>query len=244
MKKPLIVIFASRNDNTTMLRLSYSGAVSTYGGIPLIIPINTDIDDFPEICKIADGFLFAGGVDLDPSLYGEEKINDTVEVDEMRDRLETAGIKSALATGKPIFGICRGIQSVNVGMGGTLIQDIPTQRPSEVIHRQKENGETPTHRVDTVKGTFLNSIAGDSFMTNSFHHQAIKEPAPGLTVSAWSEDGLIEGLENVDGRFILLVQWHPEYTYSSDPVSRALFSSFINAARDGMDKQRPAKQEK
>lgn len=231
MKRPVILIFPTRKDDLTAMSVRYTDAVRCHGGIPLLIPMNTDAETLEAMCAKADGFLFSGGVDLDPSLYGEEKLNDTVEVDPVRDALEMTGLGIVLKTNKPIMGICRGIQSVNVGMGGTLYQDIPSQRPSDVCHRQSAPATEPTHEVRTLEGTFLRSVSGERFMTNSFHHQGVKDPAPGLRVAALAADGMIEALESVDDRFILLVQWHPEFTHSSDPVSDALFTAFINAAK-------------
>lgn len=231
MKRPVILIFPTRKDDLTAMSVRYTDAVRCHGGVPLLIPMYTDADTLEYMCGVADGFLFSGGVDVDPSYYGEEKLNGTVEVDPVRDALEMTGLGIVLKTNKPIMGICRGIQSVNVGMGGTLYQDIPSQRPSDICHRQSAPATEPTHKVTTVPGTKLGALTGGSFMTNSFHHQGIKTPAPGLRVAALAADGMIEALESVDDRFILLVQWHPEFTHSSDPVSDALFTSFIEAAK-------------
>lgn len=231
MKRPVILIFPSRKDDCTMMSVRYTDAIRCHGGVPLLIPMNTDEETLSEMIRSADGFLFSGGVDLDPALYGEEKLNDTVEVDPVRDALEMTGMRLILKTDKPILGICRGIQSVNVGMGGTLYQDIPSQRPSDICHRQTAPATEPTHKVTVEDGTLLRSLLKETVMTNSFHHQGVKDPAPGLRVAARAGDGMIEALESTTDRFILLVQWHPEFTHSTDPASDALFSAFIKAAR-------------
>ena len=232
MKNPLILIFASRKDDTTFCSIRYTDAVLASGGIPLIVPMKTDEASLKQLCGCADGFLFAGGVDLDPSLYGEEKLNDTVEIDSIRDSLEMTAVKLVSDTGKPVLGICRGIQSVNVGMGGSLWQDIPAQIPDALCHQQKAPGTETTHEVTVRPGTRLYGITGaKTIMTNTFHHQAVKKPADGLTVSAQSEDGVIEALELPGDRFFMLVQWHPEFTATTDKVSEALFRSFINEAK-------------
>ena len=174
MKSPLILVFASRKDDLTFCSIRYTDAIMSYGGIPLIVPMKTDKKFLKQLCDTADGFLFAGGVDLDPSLYGEEKYNDTVEVDAVRDELELTAMEYVFQTDKPVLGICRGIQSVNVGLGGSLWQDIPAQIDGAVCHKQTNPGTEPTHRVTVKPGTKLHGIIGqDTVLTNSFHHQAV-----------------------------------------------------------------------
>ena len=132
MKRPVILIFPTRRDDLSAVSVRYTDAVRCHGGLPLVVPMNTDAAALEEMCAISDGFMFTGGVDIAPSYYNEEKLNDTVETDEVRDTLEMTAIGYVLASGKPVLGICRGIQSVNVGMGGTLYQDIPAQLPDPV----------------------------------------------------------------------------------------------------------------
>ncbi len=228
MKKPVILIFASRKDDLTFCSIRYSDAIMSSGGIPLIVPMKTDKDSLIQLFDFADGFLFAGGVDVDPSIYGEEKLNDTVEVDEIRDSLEMTACKYVFDSGKPVLGICRGIQSVNVGLGGSLWQDIPAQIEGALRHQQTNPGTEPTHEVTVKPGTRLYEIIGkEKIMTNTFHHQAVKTPGKGLIVSANASDGVIEALEASDGRFIMLVQWHPEFTATTDKASKAIFGAFI-----------------
>lgn len=232
MKSPVILIFCSRKDDLTFCSIRYTDAIMSAGGIPLLVPMKTDETSLKQLCDLADGFLFAGGVDLDPSLYGEEKLNDTVEIDAMRDALEMSAVKFAFDTGKPILGICRGIQSVNVGLGGSLWQDIPAQIEGALCHRQNAPGTETTHTVNIKPGTRLYKITGaQTVKTNSFHHQAVKAPGKGLIVSAQSDDGVIEALESDDGRFLMLVQWHPEFTAVTDKVSAGLFKSFMEEAK-------------
>ncbi|MBO4423190.1 MAG: gamma-glutamyl-gamma-aminobutyrate hydrolase family protein [Clostridia bacterium] len=228
MKKPVILVFASRNNGNTFCKMQYTDGILQAGGIPLIVPMDTDAESLSQLCDAADGFLFAGGVDLDPALYGEEIYNDTVEVDPVRDKLETTAFGYVLPSDKPVLGICRGIQSVNVGLGGTLWQDVPSQCPDALTHRQNEPTDVPTHRVKITDGTRLRDIVGaDSLMTNSFHHQAVKAPGKGLKIAARTEDGIIEALESESGRFILLLQWHPECTVYDSDVSKAIFRAFV-----------------
>lgn len=228
MKKPVILIFCSRKDDTTFCGIRYSDAILCSGGIPLLVPMKTDEEALKQLCGYADGFLFAGGVDIDPAVYGEEKLNDTVEIDEIRDTLELTALPHVIASGKPVLGICRGIQSVCVGMGGTLWQDIPAQYKDAICHRQSKPGTEPTHEVTIKEGTRLFDIIGtEKIMTNSFHHQAVKTPGKDLIISASASDGMIEALEYNGGRFLVLVQWHPEFTAATDNASKALFRAFI-----------------
>lgn len=231
MKKPIILVFASRDQGKTMCKIEYTDALLRAGAAPLIVPMNTDEDALVQLCETADGFFFAGGVDLDPALYGEEKLNDTVEIDDVRDKLEMTALGTALKTDKPILGVCRGIQSVNVGMGGTLYQDIPSQYEGALTHRQSIPADQPSHKVKVAEGSRLYDITGGEIMTNSFHHQAVKTPAKGLEVTARAEDGMIEALESDSERFILLVQWHPECTAYKNEVSQGIFNAFVNSIK-------------
>lgn len=227
LSRPVIGIAPSIGDGKIKMSTAYAESVFRAGGIPFFLPYTTDGAVIAEYAKL-DGFLFAGGVDVDPVLYGEEKLNDTVEIDPARDAFEMALFSAVYPTGKPIFGICRGIQSINVALGGTLYQDIPA-------HRQSEPGRVATHEVRIERGTRMHGIVrGDSVMANSFHHQAIKTPAPTLCVAGRACDaaGTIEAMETCEaGRFLLAVQWHPEILAAEFPAHAALFFEFVNAAR-------------
>lgn len=229
--KPVILIFCSNESGTLKLRGNYADAVIAHGGIPLAVPLNVTREDLGQLAASADGCLFSGGVDLDPALYGEEVLNGTVEIDAARDRLEMDAAAEILAAGKPVLGICRGIQSVNVSLGGSLYQDIPAQRPSDVVHSQSQPGDVPTHTVSIVPGTLLSKITKQTaFAVNSFHHQAVKAPGRGLIVSARADDGLIEALEAPAHPFLLLVQWHPEYMYGTGAAD-AIFGAFVSRCK-------------
>ncbi len=181
-----------------------------------------------------DALLLGGGVDVDPARYGQALLeNGTVEVDAERDRIDFALFEEARRAGAPVLGICRGLQVVNVALGGTLVQDIPAGRPSEVVHaRTKEEKTRLDHTVAVAPGTRLAALAGSaSVRVNSRHHQAIETVAPGLAVSGTAPDGLPEAVESADGAWVLAVQWHPE-NLAGDPVSRSLFFDFVRAARE------------
>lgn len=180
-----------------------------------------------------DGLLLGGGSDVAPERYGKERLpNADLELDEERDDTEFPLLKNALRDGAPVLGICRGLQVVNVELGGTLVQDLPSQRPSEVLH--DDSGDDRTNRVHSVRvsgDTRLGRIAGAREIdVNSRHHQAIEHTADGLVVSATAPDGVIEAVESREGRWLVAVQWHPE-NLRDDAVSRRLFREFVEAVR-------------
>ena len=180
-----------------------------------------------------DGLVLSGGTDVAPERYGPERLpNAELEVDEERDGTEFPLLENAWREGAPILGICRGMQVVNVGLGGTLIQDLPSQRPSDVVH--EDSGKDRTNRIHSVRvleRTRLSEIAGVAEIdVNSRHHQAVERPADGLIVSAKGPDDVIEAIEASDGRWLVAVQWHPE-NLADDAVSRNLFREFVSEVR-------------
>ena len=180
-----------------------------------------------------DGLLLGGGSDVAPERYGQERLpNAALQLDEERDNTEFPLLDNALRDGAPILGICRGLQVVNVRLGGTLIQDLPSQRPSDVVH--DDSGKNRTNRIHSVKvlgGTRLSEIAGVvEIDVNSRHHQAVERPADGLIVSAKGPDDVIEAIEASDGRWLVAVQWHPE-NLTDDAVSQNLFREFVAEVR-------------
>ncbi|KFI49675.1 gamma-glutamyl-gamma-aminobutyrate hydrolase family protein [Bifidobacterium biavatii] len=150
-----------------------------------------------------------------------------------RDRMESLLLPAAMRLNKPILGICRGIQFINKYLGGTLWQDLPTEHPSEVEHHMKPPYDSFGHHVELVPGTPLAELfAGQrEIAVNSYHHQAVRELAPGLRVMATAPDGIVEALWRPDSRFLWAVQWHPEFLYRVDPRSQAIFNTFVAAAR-------------
>jgi putative glutamine amidotransferase len=180
-----------------------------------------------------DGMVLGGGEDVDPARYGREPRPDAnVEIDADRDSTEFAAFEKARREGVPVLGICRGMQLVNVALGGTLHQDIPSERPSDVTHEVPgQDPERRDHKVELKPGTRLSEIARASEIeVNSRHHQAVERLAPGIDVSALAPDGLIEAFESASP-WLLAVQWHPE-NLLQDPVSRRLFADFARAARE------------
>ena len=180
---------------------------------------------------IFDGVVFAGGLDVDPSRYGEEEAHPTVELDVERDATEFAVFDQARRGAVPTLGICRGMQLINVALGGTLHQDIPTEHPSDITHNVKGKSATRRdHPVEVRPGTRLSEIAeAKKIDVNSRHHQAVEKLAPGVEVSAVAPDGLVEAFESKEP-WLLAVQWHPENLRTDGP-SRRIFEEFARAVR-------------
>lgn len=211
----------------------YAWAIERAGGVPVLLPATNVLENAERYLSVLDGLLLSGGVDVDPALYGEEPHPELGRVDPDRDAIEIPLTRLALAQDMPIFAICRGIQVLNVAMGGSLYQDLPSQKPSRLQHQQRHDGvarDIATHNVRIESGTRLAEIVGDACMaTNSFHHQALKDVAKGLTVTAYAEDGIIEAVESAAYRYLLGVQFHPEETAFTDEKSMRLFQAFTDA---------------
>ena len=179
-----------------------------------------------------DGVVIGGGDDVDPVRYGREILEGAnVEVDHGRDSVDFPVFEEAWRSDVPVLGICRGLQVVNVARGGTLVQDLPLERPSDVAHRLPKRENERDHPVRVEPGTLLGRIAGArEIAVNSRHHQAVDRPAGGLVVSATAPDGVIEAIEARDGRWLVAVQWHPE-NLMDDTVSQNLFREFVAEVR-------------
>jgi len=232
---PIIAITAKteelRGRPQTTIPEAYAKAIEEAGGIPLIIPVMHKRENIASIARIAQGFIFSGGDDISPHYYGEEPLlNLELSPDERTD-FEIALFREAIGLQKPILGICLGTQLINVALGGSLYQDIPSQIPNSLNHRG-------VHTVAIKEGTLLHRIFGDNNLNplsheipvTSAHHQAVKTPGKGLTVSALSDDGIIEAIEMSDYPFLAGVQWHPEREPDNDQTRR-LFNAFVAAAK-------------
>jgi putative glutamine amidotransferase len=216
----------------TFVGHDYIQAIAQAGGVPLVLPIIEDKKRLLCQVEIIDGLLLSGGYDVNPLQYGQEPEGHLEQVNQERDSYEMDLLRASYQLHKPILGICRGQQLLNVAFGGTLYQDIPSAFPSAVQHRQKSKPDAATHTIDLVEGTLLQQLMGSkSVATNSHHHQAVKNVAPGFVVNALAKDGIIEGIEKKDSLFVLGVQWHPEFMTIKDPKMLRLFQAFVEAAR-------------
>jgi putative glutamine amidotransferase len=229
--KPVIGVTASWEEEQMVLKHEYADWILKAGGIPLIVPCVDDPADIRRIGGAIDGLLLTGGADVDPAYYGEEPLPALGRVTPPRDRMELALTRHMLSLDKPVFAICRGLQVLNVAMGGSLHQDV-TALGQVLQHSQKAPRSHLSHAVSAAEGSLLARIAGAAqWKVNSFHHQAVKTPAPGFRISAVTSDGVVEAIESEQHTFALGVQWHPEDTAAVDPISRKLFIAFVEACR-------------
>ena len=238
MTSPIIGItvsqIKSKNRRQNFNPSAYAQAVVQAGGTPLLIPNEFPISEIPVLFKKIDGLLLSGGGDIDPILYHGTPHPKISGISADRDRLEFALLDQAINNNKPVFGICRGLQVINVFLGGTLYSDLPDQRPSEIQHSTPDdlNRDFLAHEVQVnLQSRLGNILQRERILVNSFHHQAIFKPASDLVVTAHATDGLIEAIELPGDNYRLMaVQWHPE-DLTSHVKQLQLFKSFILATQ-------------
>jgi putative glutamine amidotransferase len=216
--------------------LDYVEGVAEAGGVPVVLPPVVGVRAAEALLDGMDGLLLSGGSDLHPGYYGEEPIPELGVTVPERDAFEMALLEHALRRKIPILGICRGMQVLNVALGGTLYQDLPSQMDHMVLlgHRQETPKWQPTHEVEVDGGSKVAEILGtDELKVNSYHHQAIKELASGLVTVAYASDGVIEAVESGDlsKRWLIGVQWHAEAMRDAGPEHRNLFEAHVSAAK-------------
>ena len=231
--KPIIGISSNIKENYLSVPLENIHAVTKFGGVPLILP-NVEEDAASTMAELLDGLLLTGGGDIDPTLFGEEPHPKLGNVIPERDVFELALIQKMLEINKPILGICRGAQIVNIAVGGDMYQDIYAQINHELLqHVQKAHRSHLSHFVQVKKGSLLEKIAQtDKFKVNSFHHQANRNVPKGFSISATASDGIIEAIESNTHKFVLCLQWHPESLIAkNDRVSENIFKAFIGASK-------------
>ena len=234
--KPIIGLTSSyeKTDKTNFVfsNHSYLNSIRHFGGIPLIIPTEGEDDELQMLIDMCDGLLLTGGDDIDPALYGEEVLNDTLELTPVRDAVERKVCDLAVKRGLPMFGICRGIQMMNVYFGGSLYQDIPAQIKTEIKHSMEPPAHRTCHKCIVEKDTPLYELFGrEQVGVNSHHHQAVKRVAPGFEVMGRAEDGIIEAIYDPAKPFVWGVQWHPERIWDIEDSSAKLFEAFVEACR-------------
>jgi putative glutamine amidotransferase len=212
---------------------TYLHAVQQAGGVPVPLPPQLSAASLQRLGAELDGLLLTGGGDVDPALWGEAPHPKLYDVAPSRDTLETSALHLALGRSLPVLAVCRGLQVLNVALGGTLYQDVATEPGTQLPHSQKEPRDQPTHKVKVASGSRLaETLGADELEVNSMHHQAIHRLGRGLTAVAWAPDQLVEGAEWDDpARFVLGVQWHPEELVGHSEPARRLFSALVAAAR-------------
>ena len=214
----------SSDPEPTVAQSKYMESLARAGAGMRWVELN-DPEQAVQDALTCDGLLLPGGGDMDPKFYGQERIPACGEPNLLRDAAEPLLLRAFLAADKPVLGICRGIQVMNAVLGGDLYQDI---KPFE--HLPHNDHWAKVHTVTVRRGTLLSRILGqDTVLVNSQHHQAVDRVAPGFTLAALSEDGIVEAIEKPDARFCLGVQWHPEWISDADPAMQGLFDAFVNA---------------
>ena len=214
----------STDPEPTVAQSKYIESLARAGAKMRWVELN-DPEQAVQDALTCDGLLLPGGGDMDPKFYGQERIPACGEPNLLRDAAEPLLLRAFLAADKPVLGICRGIQVMNAVLGGDLYQDI---KPFE--HLPHNGHWAKVHTVTVRRGTLLSRILGqDTVLVNSQHHQAVDRVAPGFTLAALSEDGIVEAIEKPDARFCLGVQWHPEWLSDADPAMQGLFDAFVNA---------------
>lgn len=226
--KPLIGITARHENNTPnlVLRRAYVNSIVNAGGVPLLLPI-LPVDCIDSLLTPLDGLVLTGGEDVNPLFYNELPDRCLGPVDHQRDVFELELTRRWLALGKPLLGICRGIQTLNVAAGGSLYQDLPSHLPNAMRHGNNGPRGNLSHEVLVEPGSLLSQLLEPqgSVLVNSIHHQAIKEVAEGFRVAAVAKDGVIEAIEAANGAPVLGVQWHPEEL--ACPLQYSLFRNFV-----------------
>jgi len=242
MNPPLIAVSTSvtvdKYPERAYVNAVYLDAVQRAGGVPVPLPPQLGRAERAELLKRVHGVLLTGGGDVDPARFGEPPHPTTADVSAARDSLEIDLTRWALEAHAPLLAICRGLQVLNVALGGSLHQDIPSEPGSPLDHSQTALGgkarSVTTHQVKVRDGSRLAEILGALDVdVNSFHHQAIKRLGRGLEDVAWAPDSIIEGVELADpGQFVVGVQWHPEELVGQDRAALNLFAALVNRARE------------
>lgn len=228
-----ITCLYKENPGHIRLGLDYIKSIENAGGIPVPVAV-TAKKNLPALIKIIRGLLLSGGDDVDPSYFGEEPLPWQGEITPLRDRVEIALAKIALAQKIPVLGICRGAQVLNIAAGGSIYQDLRYKKGKFLEHMQKAPRDHPFHNISVIEETTLYKVLGGRkiIRVNSFHHQAIKKLGTGFRVSALSLDGVIEGIESTEHPFAVGVQWHPEaLARKKIPGGGDIFAAFLQAAQ-------------
>jgi putative glutamine amidotransferase len=240
MENPIIGVFADTmscnkggfGDVTRQyINAAYISAVEDAGAVPFIIPVSSDLEKTKKLIDLCDGLLFPGGEDIDPGYYGENPHKNLGEIRPEVDKFLFHSLLYALEQRKPALGICKGMQMMAVAMGGSLYQDIYSQREEETfLHRQSGRRTYGVHQVQIDKDSRLFQILEtEQIATNSMHHQSVRTLGKGLRLSAHTEDGIVEAVESLDGRLIG-VQWHPEEMVSESEAMKRLFQNLVQRA--------------
>jgi putative glutamine amidotransferase len=209
----------------------YIHALELAGALPVLLPLALGLTTLRRLYARMDGLFMAGGGDLSPTCYQRPKYDKTEGIDPLRDETEMIMLRWALEDRKPVLGVCRGSQGLNVAAGGTLMQDVSDFVPNALRHQYfpEKPRNYVAHEISTVENTQLAGILGQVAHVNSFHHQAVEQVASGFVVAAYAPDGVVEAIEYTGAQFAIGVQWHPEGLVDADPSMLALFTRFVEA---------------
>ncbi len=232
MKVKIGIVVCGLENQKQYVSDAYIQAIKSVGGIPLILPLVKSKSILQEYVNLCDGFLFCGGGDITPLLFGQELVTDIGKTDISIDLFQIRLMKEILEKDKPVLAICRGMQVLNVACGGTIYQDLSLTDFETINHMQQSlTRKDVSHKVIMEPGTRLHRLIGKFSFTNSFHHQSIHHVGKGLIVSGFTGDGIIEGIEMPSRTFVVGVQWHPENMLKSNPSMKQLFFSLVRHAR-------------
>lgn len=227
----LIPLYDDDKESYWMLP-GYMKAVEKCGGLPIMLPFTEDTEELTQAFDMCDGILLTGGHDVGTYMYNEEPTDMCGIPCKTRDNMEQFLLLKAIDKDKPVLGICRGIQFMNACLGGNLYQDLPTEYDSDTEHHMSPPYDAVAHEVNVVTGTRLADIIGAGrHGVNSYHHQAVKNVAEQLTIMAISEDGIVEAVGIEDKRFIIGVQWHPEFSYLTNADSMKIMQAFVDSCK-------------
>ena len=231
-KRPIVAVTAAKNEagNRLLIHNGYMQMLKRHGALPALLPMVTDEAMLDEIAERFDGFVISGGGDIDSAYWGEPLHEKASGIDAERDAMEIALLRILHKKTKPVLGVCRGVQIMNVAMGGTLFQDIPSQVDNPLNHSNRDKEYEVAHDIEVFPGTKLGDIVGEGKLgVNTLHHQAVRDVKDPMMIAAIAEDHVIEAIESCEHPFFIGVQWHPERLGEKDRGADALFESFCSA---------------
>ena len=232
MRTKIGIIICGLENNKQYVTDTYVQVVKSLGGLPIIIPLVKSRSTIREYVSLCDGFLFCGGGDITPLLFGQEPITTKGTSDITLDLFQLRLMKEILETDKPILAICRGMQVLNVACGGTLYQDLYISELETLNHMQTSlDKKDVSHKVNFIPNTQIYCMLGPCAYTNSFHHQAVAKLGKGLVVTGTTSDKIIEAIEMPSHTFVLGVQWHPENMLDSSSNMKQIFHTFIHYSK-------------